>query len=198
MKRIALLVLVLLLTAMPAFGKTIINLDPALTQEQFKKLSTDIGLALSYIPLSPAEPLGTTLLPGFDIGVEATVVNIDRSEPYWSLAGTDIPSSLVFPKLHVQVGLPVVPIDFGYVYAKVPDSDIQLSGGEIKWAILRGSTLTPAIALRGAYTKLSGVNDLDLSTMGVDASISKGFLFLTCLTSTRNRWTSRSARALPC
>jgi hypothetical protein len=180
MKRIALLVLVLLLTAMPAFGKTVIDLSGTWLQPEFKKFSTELGLALSYVPLAPAEPLGTTLLPGFDIGVEITSVDIKEKESYWSSkVGSDVPSMLLFPKLHVQVGLPVVPIDFGYVYAKVPDSDIKLTGGEIKWAILRGSTVTPALAIRGAYTKLSGVDVLDLDTKSVDISISKGFAMLT-------------------
>ena len=86
---------------------------------------------------------------------------------------------LLFPKLHAQLGLPVVPIDIGVVYSKVPDSDIKLTGGEIKWAILKGSTLTPALALRAAYTKLEGVDVLDLDTKSLDVSISKGFAMLT-------------------
>lgn len=179
MKRIMSLVLIMLLTAVPAFGKTVIDLSGTMVQDEFKKFSTEVGLALSYVPLAPAEPLGTKLLPGFDIGVEVTSVDIKEKESYWTKASSDLPSVLLFPKLHVQLGLPVVPIDLGYVYAKVPDSDIKLTGGEIKWAILRGSTLTPAIALRGAYTKLSGVDVLDLDTKSVDISISKGFAMLT-------------------
>jgi hypothetical protein len=37
----------------------------------------------------------------------------------------------------------------------------------------------PAIAIRGAYTKLSGVDALDLSTKSLDLSISKGILIFT-------------------
>ena len=43
-----------------------------LTQTQFRLMSEDLGAALSFKPLVPAEPLGTT---GFDLGV-ATAVTI--------------------------------------------------------------------------------------------------------------------------
>jgi len=185
MKKIVLAVLVVLvlsLSATPAMAKITFNFQPGFNQAQFKDFSTELGLALSYVPLAPAEPLGTTVLPGFDIGVEATVIKIDKNAPYWQGAVSnpgDLPDNLIFPKFHAQVGLPVVPIDLGYVYAKDPTSDMKYMGGEIKWAILRGSTLSPAIAIRGAYTKLSGIDVLDISTRSLDLSISKGFAILT-------------------
>jgi hypothetical protein len=180
---VVLMVLVLSLSAAPAMAKITFDFTGmAGNQEEFKKFSTDLGIALSYVPLAPAEPLGGKVLPGFDIGIEATVIKIDKNASYWQNAVTDpgdLPSNLIFPKFHVQVGLPVVPIDLGYVYAKVPGSDITYMGGEIKWAILRGSTVTPAIAIRGAYTKLSGVDVLDVDTKSLDISISKGFAIFT-------------------
>ncbi len=179
MKKFFLAAIIIMLAASPAAAKTVFNLPPGYGQDEFKKLSTDLGLSISYVPLVPAEPLGGGVLPHVDVGVEATSVNIDRSESYWSNAATDLPSAIIYPKLHVQLGLPVIPIDLGFVYASVPDSDIKLTGGEVKWAILKGSTLTPALALRGAYTKLDGVDVLDMSTKSLDLSISKGFAMLT-------------------
>ncbi len=182
MKKLIIALLLLLAMALPALAATDITLPPTFTQDQFKNLSRDIGLAISYVPLAPAEPLGNTL-PGFDIGVEATVVNIDTNKDYWkaieTFVGQNISNSVPIPKLHVQVGLPIVPIDLGFVYADVPSTNIKYMGGEIKYAILRGSTVSPALALRGAYTKLSGVPDIDLSTQSLDVSISKGFAMFT-------------------
>lgn len=178
---VVLMVLVLSLSAVPAMAKITFDFT-GMAQDEFKKLSTDLGLAVSYLPLAPAEPLGGKVLPGFDIGIEATVIKIDKNASYWQNAVTDpgdLPSNLIFPKFHAQVGLPVVPIDLGFVYANVPGSDIKYVGGEIKWAILRGSTVSPAIAIRGAYTKVSGVDVLDLDTKSLDVSISKGFAIFT-------------------
>jgi hypothetical protein len=84
-----------------------------------------------------------------------------------------------FPKLHIQVGLPFIPIDLGYVMSSIPGTNIKYMGGEIKYAILKGGVVMPAVAVRGAYTKLSGVEDISLSTKSLDLSISKGFLMFT-------------------
>lgn len=145
--------------------------DSVLTQAMFKDLSEQIGLAVAYRPLAPAEPLG---LLGFDLGVEVTAVKIDNDDPFWTAVNPDLPNYLAFPKLHAQKGLPFG-FDVGLVYTKVPSSNIGMFGGELKWAILKGSIATPALALRGSYTTLLGVDNLDVSTYGADLSVSKGF-----------------------
>jgi hypothetical protein len=182
MKKIITAVLLVLIMSVPAAAATKIALPAGFGQEQFKGLSTELGLAISYVPLAPAEPLGG-VLPHVDAGVEVTAVKIDTTKDYWkaveTVSGDKIPSTLPFPKFHIQVGLPVIPIDLGYVYATVPGTDIKYMGAEVKWAILSGSVATPAIALRGAYTKLSGVTDLEISTKSLDLSISKGILMFT-------------------
>ena len=163
-------------------AKVTFNFPAGYGQDEFKSLSRDLGLAISYVPLAPAEPLGGKVLPGFDIGIEATGVSIDKNASYLRNAVTnpdDIPSTLPIAKAHVQVGLPVIPIDLGIVYGTAPNTDVELIGYEIKWAILRGSTVAPAVAIRGAYTKLTGIDVLDISTKSLDLSISKGFAIFT-------------------
>jgi hypothetical protein len=154
-----------------------ITLPSTYLQSQFKDLSETLGLLISYKPLAPAEPLG---ILGFDIGAEVTAVDIDQDETFLRTAVSDQnpPSFLVFPKLHAQKGLPFG-VDVGLVYAKVQGSNIGLIGGEVKWAVLKGSVATPALAIRGSYTRLLGVGSLDLDTYGIDLSASKGFAFLT-------------------
>ena len=161
--------------ASPAWaGKNDIDISSLLASD-FKNFSKEAGLAISYFPLSPAEPLGIT---GFDIGVEVTAVNIDQGASFWTNSINNPPDFLIFPKLHIQKGLPWK-IDLGIIYSKVPDSNISLIGGELKWALLKGSMVTPAVAIRGSYTRLLGVSQLKLETYGVDISISKGIAFLT-------------------
>ena len=179
MKKLVLAVVIVLVAASTSVAGTNIVIPPGYTQDQFNKLSAELGLAISYVPLAPAEPLSGGVLPHFDIGVAVTSVDINSSDPFWSDVLADVSSALVLPKLHVQMGLPFVPIDVGLVYAKEADSEIEYIGGEIKWAILKGSTVSPAVAIRGAYTALNGIDDLDLSTTSLDVSISKGFAMLT-------------------
>lgn len=177
MKKIILLTAIMVMTSISAWA---VDLDPqkltTLTDAQgaFKSLSKEIGFGLSYFPMAPAEPLGIT---GFDIGVEVTAVDISEDKSYWKNMG-DFPGMLPIPRLHVQKGLPFG-IDVGAIYSAVPSSNISLWGGEVKWAFLKGGTATPAVAVRGTYTKLNGVSNLDLNTMGYDVSVSKGFAMLT-------------------
>jgi len=158
-------------------GGNDIQLLTTIIQSEFENLSRELGLSLSYIPLAPAEPLGIT---GFDIGIEATMADIGAGEIYWQKAVADqsVPSTLIIPKIHAQKGLPFG-IDLGIIYSAVPDTNIALLGGEVKWAFIKGSAVTPSLALRGTYTKLLGVDDIDLHTYSADLSVSKGFGMLT-------------------
>jgi len=189
MKKIIITALLVFVMALPAMAKDLINLpNPSVySQTTFDDLSRELGLAFSYYPLSPAQSLAGSLIPfGFDAGVEVTAVKLDRTAPHWKLMGTDAPDSLYIPKLHIQVGfkLPFVPfippIDLGVVYAQIPTTDIKLTGGEVKIGITEDGLLMPAIALRGAMTKLSGLEKImELSTTSLDISISKKFLLVT-------------------
>lgn len=155
-----------------AFADTNIVLPGGYGQADFRSLSKEVGLAIAVIPMEPAAPMG---IFGFDIGIEASVVSIHNNDPFWSQVITNgsAPSSLIIPKLHINKGLPAN-IDIGLVYSSVPNSNISLIGGDLKFAILEGSVATPAVALRGSFSKLNGVPDLTLSSATVDLSISKG------------------------
>jgi hypothetical protein len=174
MKRIALTLLVTLLATGTAFAaKYDLNFAADFANDQFKSFAREAGAMAAYRGVAPAEPQGLT---GFDIGVEASFVDVDSS--VWAKAINDTPSYLVVPRLHVRKGLPFN-IDVGAMYAQVPDSNIALWGGELQVALLEGGTATPALALRGSYSSLSGVDDLDLQTYAADAVLSKGFLMFT-------------------
>jgi hypothetical protein len=181
MKKIIFAILLVFVIAAPAMAKTTINLD-GLNQSDFKAFSEDFGMATSYQPLSPAAPLGDKL-PGFDAGVEASYVKLDKGRSYFAkmnnIAGGDLPNAFFIPRVHVQIGLPIIPIDLGVSLTTIPNSDIKLAGYELKYAVLEGGLVMPAVAIRGAYTKVSGVDSLNLSTKSLDLSISKGILIFT-------------------
>lgn len=80
-------------------------------------------------------------------------------------------------------------------YTTVPDSDIKLVGYELKYAVLEGGVVMPAVAIRGAYTKLSGVDALDISTKSLDLSISKGLLIFTPYAGIGKVWITSEAHS---
>lgn len=146
------------------------------SQANFRLLSEDLGAALSYKAVAPAEPLGLT---GFDLALEVSSTKVQNTAAWQqALGSSDTPSNLVVPKVHLHKGLPLG-IDVGAFWASVPSSNIDLVGAELRYALVKGGTATPAIALRGTYSKLSGVEQLAFDTTGVELSISKGFAVLT-------------------
>jgi len=171
-------------TGLPAAGRDI-NQVQTLTQPEFRLLSEDLGAAASYKPLTPTEPLGTT---GFDVGVAATTTRLQHPEVWDKASGGDFGSRLTLPSVRFNKGLPYG-FDFGVMAAAAASTDARLWGGEVRYALVEGSTVLPAIGLRGSYTRMTGIDQLDLNTRGADVSISKGFLFVTPYAGWGRVWT---------
>jgi hypothetical protein len=152
-----------------------INRLQNVAQSDFRLLSEDVGAALSYHPQTPTEPLGIT---GFDVGVSLTMSKVANKEALSRASSDSVPSYLPVPTLRANKGLPLG-FDVGLMYSKIPGSNIALWGGEARWAFLKGGIAEPAVGVRGTYTKLTGVDQLDMTTKGVDISASKGFAMLT-------------------
>lgn len=163
-------------------------------QNAFKDVSKELGAAIGYRNLAPAEPLGIT---GFDIGGEVSVMSIDKKSAQWSNSfnGKEAPSYLAVPKIRARKGLPWS-IDVGGSYAYVPETNVKMYGVEISKAILDGTMATPAVGVRGTYTKLTGVDDLGISTFGIDASVSKGFVFITPYAGAGLLWVNSEAKGI--
>ena len=168
-----------------------LSFSSPISQGDFKSLSKETGAAIGYRNMAPAAPLGIT---GFDIGGEVSAISIDKNSSYWKAAfNNDAPSYLVIPKIRARKGLPLG-IDIGASYAYVPGSNVKLYGAELSKSILDGTMATPAVGIRGTYTKLAGVKDLGLQTYGIDASVSKGFIFITPYAGAGMMWINSEAK----
>ncbi|HYC58322.1 MAG TPA: hypothetical protein VEK79_02035 [Thermoanaerobaculia bacterium] len=167
----------LLACAMPLFAQSDetngIDIDPTITQQEFEEFTR---LAAQSIYATPVEPAKARGLLGFDIGIATTAVPVDPSSEYWQHATNDdftYNDYLAVPRITASKGL-----SFGTIsamYSKVPDTDIQVWGASYDMPLSSGGIATPAVALRGAYSQLRGVEELDLSTYGVELFVSKGF-----------------------
>lgn len=175
MKKILSLFFVLACCTQPSFAANDITNLGTLTQAEFRVLSEDLGSALSYKPVTPAEPLG---ISGFDLGLVVSSTDVKRSSQSWVKATGSAINNLTVPKLHVAKGLPFN-LDIAAFYASIPSTDIKLYGAELRYAILEGGMASPAVAIRGSYTKMAGVTQLSFDTKGLDVSISKGFALFT-------------------
>jgi hypothetical protein len=182
------------LTASVLFSAPVIaanNIDQLqnLNQAEFTALSKDMLAATSYKAVAPGAPLG---LIGFDLGAELSVTKLNNST-VWRKAGANI-SSLAMPKIHLHKGLPMN-FDIGAFLAATPDSDMKIIGVEARYAILAGGIAEPAVSVRAAATRLSGVDQLAQDTRSVELTISKGFLVFTPYAGLGHVWSNATPHA---
>ncbi len=158
----------------------------SLGQTDFKLLSKDLGSALGARALSSGEPPGLT---GFDIGLSVTGSGLKHPE-IWQSATTsaDAPGTLLTPRLQVSKGLPAG-FDIGAFIGAVPDTTIHLLGGELGYSIATGHLASPSLSVRGTFSRLAGVDQLDLDTTGVELSISQGVSVFTPYAGVGRIWT---------
>ena len=173
----------LVLLAAPAWAFDINRLQNV-AQGDFRLLSEDVGAALSYHPQTPTEPLGVT---GFDVGLALTMSKVANKDALSRATSGSVPSYIPVPTLRANKGLPLG-LDVGLMFSKIPGSDISLWGGEARWAFIKGGIAAPAVGIRGTYTKLTGVDQLDMTTKGLDISASKGLAMLTPYVGVGRTW----------
>lgn len=183
--RALLCVSLLFATSLTAIAADDINQINLLTQAEFRDLSTDLSAAVSYKAVVPIEGLGAT---GFDLGVEVTATKLAHRSAWDRASAGGAPSTVYIPKLHLHTGLPA-DFDLGVFYATAPDTNINAWGAELRYALVAGGVATPAVGLRGTYSKLSGVDQISLNTKGIELGISKGFAILTPYAGIGRIWT---------
>lgn len=190
MRRVSKLPLLAALAALP-LSTTALALDfdfefePTAQQEDFKRVAEDVAAALNSKSLTPAEPGGIT---GFGLGVYGAYVETDDPGAWNRLIGEEVDEVGVVGVI-AQKGLPLG-FDVGASYAWIPGADGRVFGAELRKALVEGGIATPAIGLRASYSKLSGIDELDYDSYGVDLSISKGFGPLTPYAGVGYVWSS--------
>jgi hypothetical protein len=177
--------------ASPVMARNVDQIQ-TLTQAEFRALSEDLGAALSYKPLTPTAPLGIT---GFDVGLAGTATKLENRDAF-ARAGGGTHSGVGLPSLRLNKGLPL-DIDFGVMAGAIPGTNIRVWGGELRYAPVSGGAAQPAIGIRGSYTRLTGVDQLELNTKGVDLSISKGFLMLAPYAGIGRLWVASTPVNMP-
>lgn len=146
-----------------------------LSQSEFRSLGEDLAAVVGYKAMTPAEPLGLT---GFDIGVEASFTGIQHTAVMDKASSGSGYSTMPSTKLHLHKGLPLG-IDVGLVYGLVPGSNLTMTGAELRYALVEGGVAVPAVGLRASYSQSGGVDQLGLTTRGLELTVSKGFAMVT-------------------
>jgi len=127
---------------------------------------------------TPVQPARASGILHFDVGVAATLLKVDTNASYWRHA---VPADNDFTRSG-YAALPRLVVSKGFgagtlsaMYAKINNSSVATWGGALDAPIIRGTVVTPEIALRLSYATLTGVDQFKLKTYGAEAFISKGF-----------------------
>lgn len=142
--------------------------------DDFKTVMEDLGAALSYKNLNPAEPLG---IVGFDVSLMANYSETSGKDVWERATGEDI-DAVISIGAKVSKGLP---LDFtiSAFGSYQPELETEVLGAALSYASSEGGIIAPAIAVTAAATIMSGTDDLSLQTYSLDLGISKGFTILT-------------------
>lgn len=162
------------ITATPAHAWEIRADAPAADFQRFHDAFAPSAFAA---PRHGAGPLGWV---GFEIFAEISAVDgIGRKDYADTTIRGDLPAdALSIARVGARKGLPGG-FDLGASYGEVLSADFNLVSADLKWSILEGGPLKPALALRLSGTQSTGGDAYDFRQTAVDLSFSKGFANLT-------------------
>lgn len=143
-------------------------------QGEFVRVVEDVTAAFSYKAVAPAEATGLT---GFGLGAFVAYAPTENKSSWFNLTGENV-DAVGMAGAVVHKGLPLN-IDVGAFYATVPGTSASVYGGELRYALLPGSAVKPALGLRYGVTRTSGIDDFDFQSQSFDVQLSKGFTLLT-------------------
>ena len=149
--------------------------------KEIKTVIETFALGGDYKAVHYATPEG--LIIGLDVGLEVTAIKVsDDFKNALSAMGNvtdDIPAYIPLPRLNITKGLPFgFDIGLSLLKVKVQGMEILNYGGSLKYAILDGSGMLPAVAVRGTYNKGEYFDKIKTSTFGIEALVSKSFLLI--------------------
>ena len=52
-------------------------------------------------------------------------------------------------------------------------------GAELRYSLIDGGIVSPSLAVRASYSRMAGIDDLDLSNGALELTLSKGFVMFT-------------------
>jgi hypothetical protein len=144
--------------------------DAHFTESDLEGLAEAFGDTLTFPNLGTAAPTG---LPGFEVLAAAGGPQVDTGSDWWHYVDASTAGGVLYgQRLILRKGLPFN-LDVGVQAGQVAGESFQ--GAEVRWAVLEGGTVSPAVALRASYSRLS-TSPFACEVAEGQLLISKGFL----------------------
>jgi hypothetical protein len=152
--------------------------------EAFRSFASELGVVFAPRNLAPADTLGYS---GFQFSTEFSFTSISSDKAYWCATeqstscdsgfsrSSVIPTFGIFARKGFWFPLPSFEIGAGAVH--ILSSRLWSAQAYAKFALQEGyhDLPIPSIAVRGAVSRLLGIEQLDLTDASLDISISKRF-----------------------
>lgn len=142
-----------------------------LIDSQFKSFADNLSASQSYKSLSRGKTSGAAAL---NVGFEYTNAEIEPNSFLEEFTPKETPDSLLIPRLQVNTGYSYG-WNAGAFYSSVPDSDIEIYGGELSYSLISHNDYVPELSVRGTYSQVTGITDMFVTSTGLEFSVSKGF-----------------------
>jgi len=146
-------------------------------QSQFRSLMSEMSVVMSPDLLTPADSLGWS---GWHLSFDSRFTSISNKQDYWKVGVQDVSSSFL-STLHLMarkgIWAPLPAFEIGAGGAYLVDSSIFALQAYAKFGIHEGfhNFPIPSISLRGAVSRLLGTNQVDLTVVSTDLTVSKSF-----------------------
>lgn len=146
-------------------------------QTMYRSLMSELAVVMSPRALTPADTLGYS---GFQLALETSFTQITSGADYWQ-KGVENVSGPFLSTLTVMarkgIWLPLPGFEIGAGATKLFNSNMYAVQGYAKFALHEGfhDWALPSFALRGSVSHLLGASEVDLTSVGIDASLSKSF-----------------------
>lgn len=165
------------IVGMPAMGGGFNDPTDPTRQSMYRGLMSELAVVMAPHMLSPADTLGYS---GFQLAFESSFTQISSNADFWQ-KGVEHVSGSFLPTISVMarkgIWLPLPGFEIGAGATKLIDSSMYAVQGYAKLALHEGfhDWALPSVAVRGAVSHLLGASQVDLTTVSIDASLSKSF-----------------------
>jgi hypothetical protein len=165
------------ITGMPASPGAFNDPNDPVRQSMYKSLMSELALVMAPRMLTPADTLGYS---GFQLALETSFTQISSGADFWQkgvehVSGNFLSTITVMARKGIWLPLPGFEIGAGAT--KLFNSNMYSVLGYAKLAIHEGfhDWPIPSLAFRASVSHLLGASEVDLTTVAMDAAVSKSF-----------------------
>lgn len=145
--------------------------------ERWERFTTELAYVLDPRLVGPGETLG---YGGFQVAANWAGTVVSAGDGIWDVTeaaqrdGGEANGFLQTLTLDVRKGLPFS-FELGANFTWLAESNLFAPGLDLRWTIMEGYKIAPEFGVRASVSHLIGSRDLNLTTVGLDAIVSKGF-----------------------